>query len=79
MKHISSVLRPCKMLFFIRCPIGAIVTSWSQVTSGKTGMSRVQQVMGLMERLVITLQSFIAMEPLLKINYASGQTLEDYL
>lgn len=46
---------------------------------GKAGVSGLQQVMDLMERLVITRQFFIATGPLLKINYASGQTLGDYL
>lgn len=50
-----------------------------RVTAGEPGVTRVQQVTGLMERPVITLRRFIAMEPGQKINYTSGKALGDYL
>lgn len=43
------------------------IKNWSQVTAGKSAEARVQQVMGLMELLVTTLQCFTAMEPVLKL------------
>lgn len=56
-----------------------VLRTGSQVTAGKTGVARVEQVTGLMERLVITLQRFVTVELLLKINFASGMTSDDYL
>lgn len=49
----------------------------TRVAAGESGVTRVQQVTGLMERPVITAPRFIAVER--KINYTSGKTLEDYL
>lgn len=50
-----------------------------RVTAGEPGVTRVQQVTGLMERPVITPRRFIAVEPGQKINYTSGEALGDYL
>lgn len=51
----------------------------TRVAAGDSGVTRVQQVTGLMERPVITVRRFIAVEPGRKINYTSGMTLGDYL
>lgn len=51
----------------------------TRVAAGESGVTRVQQVTGLMERPVITARRFIAVEPGRKINYTSGKTLGDYL
>lgn len=50
-----------------------------QAAAGESGVTQVQQVTGLMERPVITVRRFTAVEPGRKINYTSGKTLGDYL
>lgn len=51
----------------------------SRVSAGKTAVVCVQQVMGLMESLVITLHRYITREVLLKINYTPGLASGHYL
>lgn len=50
-----------------------------RVPAGELGVTRVQQVTGLMEQPVITLWRFTAVEPGGKIDYTSGKTSGEYL
>lgn len=68
-----------KCYFLSAVPLVPLWPPGVRLQWGKAGVSGLQQVMDLMERLVITQQFFIATGPLLKINYASGQTFGDYL